>query len=415
MNNLFTIGLHYRHAPIAVRERLAFAPDQQRDAINTWLKTLPITEAFILSTCHRTEITVYGEDLQTLKAWLASQGQLSAEDFEAICYQYQGKAAVRHLIRVAVGLDSVMLGEPQILGQLKESYRTANTAGGLGVQLQPLLDFIFNASKQIRTQSEIGRHALSVAYVATRIAKQIFANIHETRVLFIGTGETINLVAQHLSNDAPQQCWFAGRQLEKAQSLVDQVGGQAIRIQEVPSVLPQADIIISATRSSLPIIGKGLVESSLKKRKHNPMLFIDLANPRDVEPEVSSLEDVYLYNLDDLAQVISKNQSEKQVAASHAESLLDQFVEQYVCDKRARSAAHLVKNYREQGENIRNEVLEKMLRKLAQGDNPEEVLNELAHALTNKLLHQTSVQLHKAAYQGEDELLDFAKSWLTLE
>lgn len=413
--SISAISINHRSAPIKVRESFSVSEKQQSALLEALLSNAEIEEAFLLSTCHRTEVycktstpAVLAENL-TKHYGIDSNALLSCSD------RYQGQDVIQHLIRVASGLDSMVLGEPQILGQMKTAYRLAEDRGTLGGELRNILQFVFSASKKIRHDTEVGRHPLSLAYVTVLLSKQIFTDIKKSNVLLIGTGETIDLVAQHFASQGIQQLYIAGRTLEKADALALKHQAQAIRLSDIPAYLPLADIVISATRSDLPLIGKGAVQQALKQRKRKPMLLVDLANPRDIEPEIEQLEDIYLYNLDDLGEVIKQNLSERQQAALEAESMVDTLVDQYLCDRRVQAAGQLIQAYREHGEQVRDDVLSKMRDKLQKGYDPDDALVLLAHTLTNKLLHNTTVQLQKAAYQDEQAVLDWVKQHLVTE
>jgi glutamyl-tRNA reductase len=408
---LLALGLNHNTAPLALREQVAFAPEEIALALRGLASLPAVNEAAIISTCNRTEIYCWleQEDPTPALQWFLEhhglQPQPAPNDF---LYRYIDAHTVRHLLRVACGLDSMVLGEPQILGQLKTAYRQAQEAGTIGLQLRHLFEHAFAVAKQVRTETAIGANPVSIAYAAVRLAQQIFTDLQKQTALLIGAGETIELAARHLSDNGIGQIIIANRTLERGSRLASQHQARAIRLNELSSVLPTADILISCTASQLPIIGKGAIESALKERKHRPMFIVDIAVPRDVEPEVGQLQDVYLYNIDDLQSVIETNMQSRNEAAKQAETIIDQRVEDFMSWQRSLDAVHTIRSYREQAKTASDEVLEKARRMLQSGKSPEQALEYLAHTLTNKLLHNTTIRLDQAARDGRQDLLEAA-------
>jgi len=404
---LLAVGINYNTAPVAVRERLSFSTDNLKPALLALSGVKGISEVAILSTCNRTELycSTTTNDQQILIDWVAENKQLATADFSPYLYCYTNSQLIRHIFRVASGLDSMILGEPQILGQMKTAYQAACEAGTLGKHLGKLFHYTFNAAKKVRTDTAIGSSPVSVAFAAVQLAQQIFDKLSEQTALLIGAGETIELTARHLSQQGIGRIIIANRTYEKAHNLAMQFGGYAIALSELPNHLAEADIIISSTASQLPILGKGSVESALKKRKRKPICMVDLAVPRDIEAEVEQLRDVYLYTIDDLKQTIDQNMQSRRLAAEQAEEIIDTQVDYFLAWLRAQSAQSLIRDYRTNAEQTRNEVLQKSLTALKNGASAEEVINRLAHTLTNKLIHAPSTQIRLAAEQERHDLL----------
>lgn len=404
---LLALGVNHKTAPLEVRERLAFAPEQIPEAINQACTTAHLREAAILSTCNRTELYCSTELVGTraLLEWFGDYHGLDPAQLEKCTYVYWDEEAVRHIMRVASGLDSLVLGEPQILGQLKKAYTIAQQSGMSGAELGHLFRHTFNVAKQVRTETGIGHNPVSVAYAAVQLAEHIFADLHSSRALLIGAGETIELVARHLKRAGINSITLANRTLTNAQVLAREVDAKAIELQDLPDVLPNADIIISSTGSQLPILGKGAVEAALRQRKHKPMFMVDIAVPRDIEAQVGDLDDVYLYTVDDLTEVIEENQRGRQVAAQQAEEIIDAGTHLFLRHMRELEAVDTLTALRQQAHSISDQELEKALKRLHNGHPAEEVLQWLAHSITNKLLHQPTVQLRQAAAAGRHDFL----------
>jgi glutamyl-tRNA reductase len=371
-----------------------------------------VNETVILSTCNRTEIycILSEEDHEPLADWIGRFHGLPSSRVMPYLYSHFGLDAVQHLLRVSCGLDSLVLGEPQILGQVKAAYQTATDVGTTGKLLYKLFQHAFSAAKQIRTDTAIGNSPVSVAFAAVSLAKQIFSDLSEQTALLIGAGETIELAARHLSQNGIGRIIVANRTVEKAHILASQFEGYAIALTEISNHLAEADIVISSTASPLPVLGKGTVESALKERKHRPIFMVDIAVPRDIEPEVADLSDIYLYTVDDLDEVIQENMRSREEAATQAEEIIEQYVHDYMGWLRSLDAVELIQDYRSYAEQIRDEVTQKALQHLAKGKSPEETIRFIAHTLTNKLLHTPSTQIRQAGFNGQIELLEAANT-----
>jgi glutamyl-tRNA reductase len=413
---LLAVGINYNTAPVAIRERLSFPADNLQSSLKELLHVNGIHEAAILSTCNRTEFycTASTPDKQQLINWVSENKKIHSDDFVPYLYYHVDKGLIRHMFRVACGLDSMILGEPQILGQMKTAYQAAYDAGTLGKRLGRLFQHTFTAAKKVRTDTAIGSSSVSVAFAAVQLAQQIFDKLSEQTALLIGAGETIELAARHLSQQGIGRIIIANRTYDNAHNLAMQFKGYAIALSELPNHLAEADIVISSTASSLPILGKGSVESALKKRKHKPMFMVDLAVPRDIETEVEQLRDVYLYTVDDLKHTIEQNMNSRRLAAKQAEDIIDTQVDYFLAWLRAQSGQTTIRDYRQQAEQERDVALEKAILMLKNGVSPEDVLNRLAHNLTNKLIHTPSTQIRIAAENDRHDLIIAARELFKL-
>ncbi|GHC19845.1 glutamyl-tRNA reductase [Aidingimonas halophila] len=412
---LLALGINHNTAAVDMREQVAFTPVQLESALAE-LRALPeVSEAAVLSTCNRTELYCVTHDTQgerPILDWLGRFHGLPIEDLAGCAYHYLDVEAARHLMRVAVGLDSMVLGEPQILGQLKEAYQLAREHSGLGGELERLFQHTFAIAKQVRTETGIGENPVSVAYAAVSMASHIFDDFSRSSALLIGAGETIELVARHLREAGVRNLVVANRTRERAEVLTRQFDGRAVTLDEIPEVLVHADIVISSTASPLPILGKGMVERALKRRRHRPVFMVDIAVPRDIEPEVGELGDVFLYTVDDLHEVIEENRRHRQLAAEQAESLIEQGVGSWQHERRIRSAGDLIRRYREQGEAVRAEVESQALAQLARGEDPEKVVSRLTRQLANKLMHGPTLGLREASGAERHDIIAAAEALL---
>jgi glutamyl-tRNA reductase len=412
---LLAFGINHTTATLAVRERMAFAPEVIEQALRAALAQAGLAEVAILSTCNRTEIYAHTEQQpERLADWLVAHTQISADDLAHCYYCYAGDEAVRHMMKVAGGLDSLILGEPQILGQMKSAYAVACDAGTVGAELHSTFQQIFSIAKRVRTETAIGENPVSVAYAAVTLAQQIFSDLKQDTALLIGAGETIELVARHLAEQGVARIIVANRTLDRAQRLAREFKGEAILLADIPLHLHRADIVISSTASQLPLLGKGAVESALKKRKHKPMFMLDIAVPRDIEAQVAELDDVYLYTVDDLHAVIDENKKSRVAAADKAEDIISEGVELYRRQQRTLNALSTVKAYRRKAENLRDSELQKAVHALAAGNNPEDVLQQLARNLTNKLIHTPTAVLKNASANGRTQLIQVAQELFEL-
>jgi glutamyl-tRNA reductase len=411
------LGINHKTASVAVRERVAFTPEEQVRALQQMCREVGSREAAILSTCNRSEVYLELEQpaANALLPWLAEYHRLNLDELRSCAYQHTDAAAVRHMMRVACGLDSMVLGEPQILGQMKSAFAVAREAGTLGPLLGRLFQSVFSTAKSVRTDTAIGENPVSVAFAAVSLARQIFTDLKRSQALLIGAGETITLVARHLHQQGIRRIVVANRTLERASTLAEQFGAHAVLLSEIPDELVNSDIVISSTASQLPILGKGAVERALKKRRYKPIFMVDIAVPRDIEPQVGELEDVYLYSVDDLHEVIEENLRSRQGAAAAAEEMVALDAEAFMQRLRELSAVDVLRAYRQQAERLREEELEKARRLLAAGIPAQEVLTQLARGLTNKLLHAPSVQLKKISADGRQDALSLAEEIFALD
>jgi glutamyl-tRNA reductase len=414
--SLITLGINHKTAPVELRERVVFAPDQLSDALKKLAALHPVNEVAILSTCNRTELycTLENSDYNSVIEWIGKYHKIDTKELKNYLYTYPENDTVRHMFRVATGLDSLILGEPQILGQMKDSYHEALKAGTLGSTLGRLFQHTFTVAKQIRTDTAIGSSPVSVAFAAVRLAKQIFGDMSKQTALLIGAGETIELTARHLHDNQIGRMIIANRTVERAHNLAGQFDGYGIALSEIPAHLAEADIIISSTASQEHILYKTIIEKALAQRKHKPMFIVDLAIPRDIEPSVSELEDVYLYTVDDLRDVINEGQRTRQEAAKQADEIIDVQVQHFLAWAKSLNAVDTIRDYRSKAEQSRDEVLAKAQRQLRQGKSADEVLQFLANTLTNKLLHEPSTSLRDAASQGRMELIRAAQEIFNL-
>ncbi|PHI30488.1 glutamyl-tRNA reductase [Budvicia aquatica] len=416
---LLALGINHKTAPVSLRERVTFSPDTLGDALQSLHQQPLVQGGVVLSTCNRTELYLSVEQddnaLQQLVNWLCQYHKLSLDDLKKSLYWHQGIDAVNHLMRVSCGLDSLVLGEPQILGQVKKAFAESQERHKLNTELERLFHKSFSVAKRVRTETDIGSSAVSVAFAACSLARQIFESMSEVNVLLVGAGETIELVARYLREHQVKKMVIANRTRERAQVLADEVQAEAITLPEIDERLYKADIIISSTASPLPIIGKGMVERSLKARRNQPMLFIDIAVPRDIEPEVGKLSNVYLYTVDDLHAIIEHNLSQRKAAAVQAEDIVKQESLNFMEWMRSQSAVSSIRDYRSMADNIREELVEKTLIAIQQGADVESAVNDLSRKLTNRLIHAPTKSLQKAASSGDLEQLNLLRDSLGLD
>ncbi len=414
---LLAFGINHKTAPVNIREKVAFAPENVATALTDLTQNSPVTEAAIISTCNRTELICELEvpDLESVLYWFGKYHNIEQNILKPYIYNHPDQEAVRHILRVASGLDSLILGEPQILGQVKTAYVQANEAGTIGSLLNQLFQHTFLVAKQVRTDTAIGSSAVSIAFAAVSLAKQIFSNLNEHTALLIGAGETIELVARHLKEQGIKNIIVANRTLENAQMLAKQFNGKGIAIADMPDHLVDADIVISSTASQLPILGKGAVERAIKKRKHRPIFMVDIAVPRDIEPEVAELKDIYLYTVDDLTEVIEENQRSRQQAALQAEEIIENQVAHYMKWLQSLSAVTTIRNYRARADKYRDELTDNAIKQITAGKDPDAVIKELSRKLTNKLVHAPTVQIHQAAYEGRQDFIKVAHELLDIK
>jgi len=401
---LFALGINHHTAPLAVRELIAFQPAHLGQALHDLLREHTVHEAALLSTCNRTELYCTTEHPQVAADWLATYHALPPEKIQPYLYQYPQQDAVRHMFRVASGLDSMVLGEPQILGQMKQAARIAEEAGTLGTLLGKLFQRTFAVAKEVRSTTAIGANTVSMAAAAVRLSARIFESIAAQRILFIGAGEMIELCAAHFAGQKPKQLTIANRTIERAEALAQRFSGDALRLDEVAERLANYDIVISCTASPLPIIGLGLVERALKIRRHRPMVMVDLAIPRDIEREVGDLDDAFLYTLDDLGQIVESGLESRQAAVIEAEAIIDERVQGFLHWLAARETVPTIRALRDAAERMRRHEIEHALKLLARGDAPDKVLDALSHGLINKFLHAPTQALNQAEGDERTEI-----------
>ncbi|MEY8709392.1 glutamyl-tRNA reductase [Mangrovibacter phragmitis] len=416
---LLALGINHKTAPVSLRERVSFTPETLDHALNSLLAQPKVQGGVVLSTCNRTELYLSVEeqsDLQEqLVRWLCDYHQLDEADVRQSLYWHKDNDAVSHLMRVASGLDSLVLGEPQILGQVKKAFADSQREHSVSGELERMFQKSFSVAKRVRTETEIGASAVSVAFAACTLARQIFESLSSVTVMLVGAGETIELVARHLREHKVKQMIIANRTRERAQLLAQEVGAEVITLGDVDERLYQADIIISSTASPLPIIGKGMVERAMKKRRNQPVLLVDIAVPRDVEPEVSNVPNAYLYSVDDLQSIIEHNMAQRQAAAQQAEAIVTQETGEFMSWLRAQSATETIRDFRAHAEHVRDDLAERALAALAQGEDANAVIQDLARKLTQKLIHTPTKALQQAARDGDEERLQLLRNSLGLD
>lgn len=406
---LLAVGLNHTTAPLSIREKVAFSPEQISQAVvgaRAWFAnngSQQSSETAVLSTCNRTELYAVADvanPIDTTAQFLADFHRLPYSELRPHLYTLPQDNAVRHAFRVASGLDSMVLGEPQILGQMKDAVRQADEAGGLGTYLHQLFQRTFAVAKEVRTTTEIGAHSVSMAAAAVRLSQRIFDKISEQSVLFIGAGEMIELCATHFAAQNPKKITIANRTLERGENLANRFSGRAIRLADVPNCLHEFDIVVSCTASTLPILGLGLVERAIKARRHRPMFMVDLAVPRDIENEVAKLDDVFLYTVDDLASVVQSGLENRHAAVAQAEAIIETRVQSFMHWIDGRHVVPLIQDLHESSEALRQHELDRARKMLARGEDIEQVLEALSKGITAKFLHGPQQALHQA--QGED-------------
>jgi glutamyl-tRNA reductase len=400
---IFALGLNHQTAPLNMREKVVFHVERLGEALGE-AKRLLAPEAAILSTCNRTELYLSGERQEEKRVavgeWLAKYHGVDPRELTPCLYALPREQAVRHAFRVASGLDSMVLGEPEILGQMKDAVRSAEAAGTLGTVLNKLFQRSFAVAKEVRSTTHVGAHSVSMAAAAVKLAGRIFPSIKDQKVLFIGAGEMIELCATHFAAQGPARITVANRTLERAEALAHRFSARAIELRDLAAHLHEHDIVVSSTASSLPILGKGMVERALKARRRLPMFMVDLAVPRDIEPEVGELDDVFLYTVDDLKDIVQGNLDARRSAVEQAEAIIDTQVGQFMHWMQVRESVPLIRALRDKAEDARRYEVERALRLLAKGDDPKQVLETLSQGLTNKLMHAPTQALNEAT--GEE-------------
>jgi len=411
---LLSLGINHLTAPVDIREKVAFAPEQMQRALGELQDIPAVNESVIVSTCNRTEIycDASSDCSEVITHWLTTHHGINDDGLSPYIYRHCDQEVARHLFRVASGLDSMVLGEPQILGQLKESYDFARGGNAVNAILDRLFQHSFSVAKRVRTDTEIGSNPVSVAFAAVNLSKQIFGDLSKLHALLIGAGETIELVSRHLRSQQIGSMTIANRSLDRARALAGQIGAEAVQINAVPEQLPRADIVISSTASQLPILGKGATESALKQRKRRPIFMVDLAVPRDIEPEVGNMQDIYLYTVDDLKTVVDENLRGRELAAEAAQEIVDLEVTAFNQWLRTHQSADQIRQLRDSAELVKRQALEKALAQLRNDADPEQALERLANEITNKLLHKPTIEMRKALQNDDQERVELLKSLL---
>ena len=407
---LLTTGISHQTAPLEIREKIAIARVDNADRVRELCSLGDIEEAVIVSTCNRTEIYSIGpkSSAEHVRQWLQKSGKLTAAEIDEHCYIREREKSVQHLFRVAGGLESLVLGESQILGQLKESWQLAHEAGGVGKVMDRLFQHAFATGKKVRSKTGIGDHPVSVAYTTVLLAKQIFGDLASKTVVLVGAGEMVELCGRHLHDKGVSSLIIANRSIDRAAALADQFGAHAVALSDLPGMMHKADILISSTASQQPVISTAAVKAALKQRRNQPMFLVDIAVPRDIEPETASLKNVYLYTIDDLQQVVDSNPSKRPEAAQAAGGEVDSAVDEFMrWLNSARASVYLQKMHKHARKNS-DELVSRALRKLAAGKDPEQVMEQLANTLSKRILHLPSTRLREAAEAQDDELLRVA-------
>jgi len=415
--SLSAFGINHNTAPVSIREKVAIDPEKLNHTLKSLLEQDGIEEALVLSTCNRTEVycsSPQNKNKAAAMGWMHKYLGLDEKDLQPYQFVFYEADAVRHIFRVACGLDSMVLGEPQILGQLKEAYRSACDAGSVGKMLNKLLQHSFSVAKQVRTDTAIGSSPVSVAFAAVRLAQQVFGDLNNKTALMIGAGDTIELAAQHLYDNKLGRMIVANRSIDRARAVASRFNGYAIPLKELPDHLADADILISCTASQLPILGKGAVERVLKQRKHNPIFMVDIAVPRDIEPEISKLDDVYLYTVDDLQSVIEENRRSRQTAALQADEIILTETRHFINWMQSLDAVSTIQSLRENVSISQNDLVSKAKRRLSKGEDPEQVIEYLARSLAQKFTHTPSVKLREATLDRQHELIRSVKELFDL-
>jgi glutamyl-tRNA reductase len=399
---LFALGLNHHTAPVSIREQVAFQPERLVQALGDLVRVKPVKEAAIISTCNRTELYFATEEPQYAADWFAEYHRMALHDLAPYLYTFPQRDAVRHVFRVASGLDSMVIGEPQILGQVKDAVRQAEQAGTLGTTLHKLFQRTFSVAKEVRSTTAIGANTVSMAAAAVHLSERIFERVSEQRVLFVGAGEMIELCAAHFGGERPKKMTIANRTPARAKALAERFGADVLRLDQVAESLAAYDIVVSCTGSPLPIVGLGMVERALKARRHRPMVMVDLAVPRDIEPEVAALGDVFLYTVDDLAKVVDSGLESRHAAVIEAEGIIDERVDGFLHWLDSRGTVPTIRALREHADHLRQAEVERAVRLLAKGEDPHKVIEALSHGLTNKLIHGPTRFLNDADGEGAD-------------
>jgi len=411
---LIAYGINHRCAPVQIREQLAVSGQESPGLLKELVASDAVNEAMVLSTCNRTEFYIEGKDGISLLNNLNKQTGYDQQLFQQYGYCFRNQDAVSHVMRVACGIDSMVLGEPQIVGQMKQAFELANEAGSIGSYLGRMFQTVFTVSKQIRTHTDIGRNPISLASAVLDLAKQIFSDLTRKKVLLIGGGETIELVAQRCLTAGIRRFVIANRTEAKVDHIISRVGGHFIQLSDIPVYLRDVDIVVSATASPLPILGKGTIESALKMRRHRPIFMVDLAVPRDIEGEIADLEDIYLYNIDDLQDIIEKNTHSRQQAVGHAQSIIELQSGHFMREIELLSEASTIRAFRREFESQRDKAYAQVIGQLKQGVDPEQVVKEYGRLLCNKIMNFPTKKIREAAYDQRKTFLSVVRQLFNL-
>jgi len=399
-------GINHKTAPIEIREKITPSPEKQDDLLLDLVRQPTVQGAMLLTTCNRTEIYCDTEEASYLLPWLASHHSLTQQELANHLYLYPANEGIRHTMRVACGLDSMVLGEPQIFGQMKQAYHRACRAGTMNDPLHQAFRYIFNASKKVRSQTTIGNHPVSIAFTAVHLIRKMFDDLNSAHVLLIGSGDTASLVARYLKDQGTRHFYVASRNLENAQKLAEPFNGKSLTISDIPHYVNKADIVISATNCPLPFIGKEIILHAMKKRFEKPLFLLDLAVPRDMESDVGTLDNVHLYNIDDLESIANEGIDERRQAAFAAEKMIECELENYLRKQRGLQAKKAICHYRHHMKSLSCTELQRAQKLLSKGGQPQEVLEEMSRRLINKILHQPSLRLRKAGFEERTDLLE---------
>ena len=421
---LLLVGINHTTATIDLREKVAFPPAIISDALSGLMELEAIAEAVIVSTCNRTEIYVDSigdptpetdSQISDVIDWLSRYHDLDSEELKQSCYFYEGDDVVRHLMRVSCGLDSMILGEPQIFGQIKSAFALSKDLEVVGAALGRAFQGAFTIAKEVRTETAIGESPVSVAYAAVVLADRIFSDLPSLSVLLIGAGRTIELVARHLAERGVRSLVVANRTLDNALEIANRFDASGALLSDIPEKLIEADIVVSSTNSQLPLLGKGAVERALKARRHKPMLLVDLAVPRDIEQEVGQVADAYLYSIDDISEVIEDSQKSREEAAEQAHSIIERGVEEFRKQVKSLNAVNTLKAFRKKAESIRTLELDKARKAILKGEDVQAIVENMARNLTSKLIHSPSVRMKRASAEGREELLKLVQELFELD
>lgn len=414
---LLALGLNHHTAPVAIRERVAFAPEHLALSLQQLAKVQNVQEAAIVSTCNRTEIycSLEGDNFNAPLHWLEDIHNIERSQLEPYLFRHSGRDAVKHMLRVCSGLDSLVLGEPQILGQMKSAWHTAKNEGTLGRDLNRLFQHAFSVAKKVRSDTAISSSPVSVAFAAVQLSKQIFGDLSKKTALLLGAGETAELAMRHLHGQGIEKLIVVNRTLAKAEALAAEFGAQAVPLEQLHNVMHLADVLISSTGSPLPVFGKGAVESAIKKRRRKPMLMVDIAVPRDIEAEVSQLDDVFLYTIDDLEHIVDEGRRSRQQAADEAEEIIEYQTEEFMSWQRSLKSVDTVRAVRDKAAEHQQVLLNRATARLAAGEDPAKILEQLAHALTNKIIDSPTRALRQAAARDDTDMLNAARQLFGLD